>query len=134
MSTSEKEDLYFAKKKEEDIVNRDKTRGFKLNLYSIEERQEVVEKRERKQRIEEEEMRQKLEAKRKIEEKMARQLKKRLAKASSMNIGFDDSDSNKEHDVDDDFAVGARVHVRLMDEIGEPTSPEFVPMSKELVE
>ena len=61
MSTSEKEDLYFAKKKEEDIVNREKTRGFKLNLYSIEERQEVVEKRERKQRIEEEEMRQKLE-------------------------------------------------------------------------
>ena len=66
---------------------------------------------------------------------MAKELRKRLAKAqSNLNaLAAEESDSQKEVG-DDDFAVGAKVHVRLNDERGEPTSPDFVPMSKEIVE
>ena len=50
MSISEKEDLYFEKKKLEDDQKRAETGGFRLNLYTIEERQDILDKQEKRRR------------------------------------------------------------------------------------
>ena len=40
----------------------------------------------------------------------------------------------KNKDDNHDLAVGAKVHYRLKDEAGGDTSPDFIPLSKEVVE
>ena len=40
----------------------------------------------------------------------------------------------KKEEDDDGFAVGAKVHYRLKDEAGGDTSPDFVPLSKDVLE
>jgi hypothetical protein len=39
----------------------------------------------------------------------------------------------KRKEEDDEFAIGAKVHYRLKDEAGGDTSPDFVPLTKELL-